>query len=229
MLALLIEDNRQLATNIIEYLSFDGIECDYAERGDQGLSLAQENHFDIILLDLNLPRLDGLSVAKTLRDQGKQTPILMLTARDSLDNKLEGFAQGADDYLVKPFALPELVARIKALVSRCQSQRSKLVVDDLVLDLNTKEAKRQNQQLTLNPIAWDLLVALAKASPAPLTKQTLEEIIWRENPPDSDALKSHLYQLRKIINKPFSTPILHTLRGFGVALRKVNGEEDANS
>lgn len=225
MLALLIEDNRQLASNIIEYLAFDDIECDYAERGDQGLALAQETPFDIILLDLNLPRLNGLTIAKTLRDEGNNTPILMLTARDSLDNKLEGFAQGADDYLVKPFALPELVARIKALVNRSLPQHNTLKVDDLVLNLHTREATRQNKTLNLNPVAWELLVALAKASPAPLSRETLEEVVWQGKPPNSDALKSHLYQLRKLVNKPFSQPILHTLRGVGVALRHQAGEE----
>lgn len=225
MLALLIEDNRQLASNIIEYLAFDDIECDYAERGDQGLALAQETPFDIILLDLNLPRLNGLTIAKTLRDDGNNTPILMLTARDSLDNKLEGFAQGADDYLVKPFALPELVARIKALVNRSLPQHNTLKVDDLALNLHTREATRQNKTLNLNPVAWELLVALAKASPAPLSRETLEEVVWQGKPPNSDALKSHLYQLRKLVNKPFSQPILHTLRGVGVALRHQAGEE----
>ncbi|WP_438466384.1 response regulator transcription factor [Marinomonas sp. PE14-40] len=225
MLVLLIEDNRQLASNIIEYLAFDDIECDYAERGDQGLALAQETPFDIILLDLNLPRLNGLTIAKTLRDEGNNTPILMLTARDSLDNKLEGFAQGADDYLVKPFALPELVARIKALVNRSLPQHNTLKIDDLVLNLHTREATRQNKTLNLNPVAWELLVALAKASPAPLSRETLEEVVWQGKPPNSDALKSHLYQLRKLVNKPFSQPILHTLRGVGVALRHQAGEE----
>jgi len=226
MLALLIEDNRQLASNIIEYLAFDNIECDYAERGDQGLALAQETPFDIILLDLNLPRLNGLTIAKTLRDQGNNTPILMLTARDSLDNKLEGFAQGADDYLVKPFALPELVARIKALVSRSLPQKNTLKVDDLVLNIDTREATRQNRSLTLNPVAWELLVALAKASPAPLSREKLEEVVWQGKPPNSDALKSHLYQLRKTVNKPFNQPILHTLRGIGVVLRCQEGEDN---
>lgn len=225
MLALLIEDNRQLASNIVEYLAFDDIECDYAERGDQGLALTQETQFDIILLDLNLPRLDGLTIAKTLRDQGNITPILMLTAKDTLDDKLEGFAQGADDYLVKPFALPELVARVKALVNRSAPQLNRLQVEDLVLNINTREAKRQERTLNLNPVAWELLVALAKASPAPLSRHDLEQVVWQGDPPHSDALKSHLYQLRKVINKPFSTPILHTLRGVGVALRKCSGGE----
>lgn len=109
MLVLLVEDNRQLAAHIVEYLELDDIECDYAERGDHGFKLAQQGDFDVIVLDLNLPGMDGLSICQALRNEGDQTPVLMLTARDTLENKLEGFEVGTDDYLVKPFDLPELV------------------------------------------------------------------------------------------------------------------------
>ena len=220
MLVLLVEDNRSLASHIVEYLELDDIECDYTERGDHGLELALKQHFDIIILDLNLPGMDGLSVCEELRRNAIHTPVLMLTARDSLENKLEGFKVGADDYLVKPFDLPELVVRIKALAKRAIPQKQALQIADLRLDLSLREAYRQDQLLTLHPIGWELLVALAKASPAPMTRQELEYVVWQDSPPDSDALKSHLYQLRKAINKPFSTALLHTLRNVGVVLRE---------
>lgn len=226
MLVLLIEDNRALATHIFEYLEMEDIDCDYSERGDHGLELAQKTDFDMIILDLNLPGMDGLSVCKHLRDEGNNTPILMLTARDTLENKLEGFNTGADDYLVKPFDLPELVMRVKALARRATPNNTKLTVADLTLDLSLREAYRQGQQLTLHPIGWDLLVALVKASPSPLTRQALEKVIWQDSPPDSDALKSHLYQLRKVVNKPFDTPLIHTLRNVGVVLRDENHMDD---
>lgn len=219
MLVLLVEDNRPLATHIIEYLELDDIECDYTERGDHALKLARHQHFDIIVLDINLPGIDGLSVCEQLRADGNLTPVLMLTARDSLENKLEGFNVGADDYLVKPFDLPELVVRIKALAKRAVSTKPQLQVADLTLDLPLREAYRQEQLLTLHPIGWKLLVALAKTSPAPLTRRELEQVIWQDSPPDSDALKSHLYLLRKAVNKPFETPLLHTLKNVGVVLR----------
>lgn len=219
MLVLLVEDNRALAEHILEYLALDDIECDYAARGDHGLKLAQQQAFDIIVLDINLPGLDGLSVCKQLREAGNNTPILMLTARDALENKLEGFDVGADDYLVKPFDLPELEARIKALAKRPVLTKSQLHIADLTLDLSLREAYRQEKLLTLHPIGWELLVALAKASPAPMTRQQLEQVVWQDSPPDSDALKSHLYQLRKAINRPFKTPLLHTIRNVGVVLR----------
>ncbi|SIS67072.1 response regulator transcription factor [Neptunomonas antarctica] len=228
MLVLLVEDNRPLAAHIIEYLELDDIECDYTERGDHGLKLAQQQHFDIIVLDINLPGMDGLSVCEQLRAEGNLTPVLMLTARDSLENKLEGFNVGADDYLVKPFDLPELVVRIKALAKRAVAAKPQLQVADLTLDLPLREAYRQEKRLTLHPIGWKLLVALAKTSPAPLTRRELEQVIWQDSPPDSDALKSHLYQLRKAINKPFTTPLLHTLKNVGVVLRAAT-ETDSNS
>ncbi len=228
MLVLLVEDNRSLAAHIVEYLELDDIECDYTERGDHGLELALQQHFDIIVLDLNLPGMDGLSVCQTLRNNGVQTPVLMLTARDSLDNKLEGFTVGADDYLVKPFDLPELVVRIRALAKRAIPQKPTLEVADLSLDLSQREAYRQGQRLTLHPIGWELLVALTQASPAPLTRRELEHVIWKDSPPDSDALKSHLYQLRKAVNKPFETALLHTLRNVGVVLREATETDSHN-
>ena len=224
MHALLIEDNRQLAAHIIEFLELENIVCDYAERGDHGLSLAQQGKFDVIILDINLPGLDGISLCSQLRAEGDQTLVLMLTAKDSLDNKIEGFNTGADDYLIKPFDLPELVARIKALIKRTTPFHSQIHISDLTLDLNLSEAFRQGQTLLLTPIGWELLAALAKASPSPLTRQQLEAVIWKDAPPDSDALKSHLYQLRKAVNKPFGKPLLHTRRNVGVVLREVPDE-----
>jgi DNA-binding response OmpR family regulator len=228
MLVLLVEDNRQLAAHIVEYLELDDIECDYAERGDHGLKLAQQGDFDVIVLDLNLPGMDGLSICQALRNEGDQTPVLMLTARDTLDNKLEGFEVGADDYLVKPFDLPELVVRIKALAKRSGPVKSQLQVGDLSLDLSLREAQRQGTTLTLHPVGWELLVALAKASPGPLTRRELEQVIWDDDPPNSDALKSHLYQLRKAVNKPFETPLLHTLRNVGVVLKEIELEDESD-
>ena len=226
MLVLLVEDNRQLAAHIVEYLELDDIECDYAERGDHGFKLAQQGDFDVIVLDLNLPGMDGLSICQALRNEGDQTPVLMLTARDTLENKLEGFEVGTDDYLVKPFDWPDWGGRRIALAKRSVPVKSQLQVGDLSLDLSLREAQRQGTTLTLHPVGWELLVALAKASPGPLTRRELEQVIWDDDPPNSDALKSHLYQLRKAVNKPFETPLLHTLRNVGVALKEIELEDE---
>ncbi len=219
MLLLLVEDNRQLAANMIEFLEAEGFDCDYAERGDHGLALARSQTFDAIVLDLMLPGLDGLTLCNQLRAEGVSTPVLMLTARDALDDKLEGFDAGADDYLVKPFALPELVARLRALHKRRNEPEQVLEVGDLRADLRAHLAERAGQPIQLNPSCWTLLVTLMRASPAVLSREALESAVWGDAVPDSDALRSHLYQLRKAIDKPFDKPLLHTLRHVGVALR----------
>ncbi|WP_372865128.1 response regulator transcription factor [Spongiibacter sp.] len=223
MLVLLVEDNRKLAANIIEYLEAEGFDCDYAERGDHGLALALSQHqgqpFEVIVLDLMLPGLDGMTVCRRLREEGVSAPVLMLTARDTLDDKLGGFDAGADDYLVKPFALPELVARLRALVKRRSEPEQELVVGDLRADLRARLVERAGRPIPLNPSCWTLLVTLMRASPAVLSREKLEAAVWGDAVPDSDALRSHLYQLRKAIDKPFDKPLLHTLRHVGVALR----------
>ena len=219
MLTLVVEDNRQLGANIIEFLEGEGFECDYSDRGDQALALASGHGYDLIVLDIMLPGMNGLQVCQRLREAGISTPVLMLTARDELDDKLLGFESGADDYLVKPFALPELVARMRALIKRPQVAGGQLSVGDLHVDLGARLARRGDQVIDLNPTCWTLLVALMRASPAVVSREQLEQAVWGNNIPDSDALRSHLYQLRKLIDKPFATNLMHTVRHVGVALR----------
>lgn len=219
MLVLIIEDNRHLAANMVEFLETEGLECDWAERGDHGLELACDQSFDVIILDLMLPRMDGIEVCRELKSRGVTTPVLMLTARDTLDDKLEGFDAGADDYLVKPFDLPELLARLKVLAKRCQPRELKLQVGDLVADLDTHRVTRDGQDIQLSRLGWQLLITLMQASPRVMSRQELEQIVWKGEPPDSDALKAHLYSLRKQIDKPFDRQLLHTLRGVGVVIR----------
>lgn len=225
MVILVVEDNRTLAGNIIEYLEAHGYECDYADTGTQALSLARSQSFSAIILDIMLPGKDGFSVCQALRDAGDQTPILMLTALDSLDEKLQGFKLGADDYLVKPFDLPELVARVQALVKRSQPNAPLLQVADLCMDTATREVKRADHVIELNPACWKILEALLRGSPKILTRQEIERLIWPDSLPDSDVLKSHIYQLRQKIDKPFAQPLLHTVRGVGLALKLNTGRE----
>lgn len=219
MLILVVEDNRQLGANVVEYLEGEGFECDYSERGDQALSLASEHNYDMIVLDIMLPGMDGLAVCSALRERGVGTPVLMLTARDSLDDKLLGFDVGADDYLVKPFALPELVARLRALLKRRHEDSGVLQVGDLRLDLSARVAERRDRLIDLNPTCWTLLVTLMRSSPAVVSREKLESAVWGDQTPDSDALRSHLYQLRKAIDKPFDKPLLHTVRYVGITIR----------
>lgn len=217
---LLVEDDLDLADTVVQYLEIEGISCVHGANGMAGLQLAREGGYHVLLLDLNLPRLDGLSLCEQLRASGDDTPILMLTARDGLDDKLEGFQAGTDDYLVKPFALQELVVRINALARRRSGQVQKLSCADLEMNLSDKTVTRGSTIIKLSPIGWRLLEALLRASPDVISRQELEEAVWQDDLPDSNSLKVHIFHLRKAIDVPFATPLLQTIKGHGFALRE---------
>jgi DNA-binding response OmpR family regulator len=223
---LVIEDNPDLVANIVDFLEERGHTLDIAYNGFAGLGFALENDYDAVILDLMLPGLDGLEICAKLREANRGLPVLMLTARDSLEDKLDGFASGADDYLVKPFALLELEARLKALIRRGQAASvlsTRLHVSDLVIDLSTRRVTRAGQPVDVSPIPMKLLETLMRQSPRLVSRAELERAIWGDAPPDSDALRAHLHQLRQAIDKPFPRPLLHTVRGFGYRL----AEDDA--
>lgn len=219
---LLIEDNPDLVANLAEFLEERGHSLDIAYNGYSGLGFALDNPYDALILDLMLPGIDGLEVCAKLRAAGREVPILMLTARDGLEDKLEGFASGADDYLVKPFALLELEARLAALARRRwrgeEGGGQRLQVGDLVLDTGTWRVTRAGRVLELPPIPLKLLEVLMRQAPRVVSRAELERAVWGDSPPDSDALRSHLHQLRNLIDKPFGRPLLRTVRGFGYRL-----------
>lgn len=218
---LLIEDHHDIAAIVCDHLEQRGHAVDYAADGLSGLHLATTGTFDAILLDLMLPGIDGLEICRKLRkDAGIQTPILMLTARDTLDDKIAGLDVGADDYLVKPFEIAELDARLRALLRRAGGQTTAevLQVADLTLDTGTMLVHRNKQRLSLTPIGLKLLAALLRAAPNLIAKRDLERAVWDDYAPDSDALRSHLYTLRKTIDKPFDVPLLQTVAGVGYRL-----------
>ncbi len=217
MRVLVIEDNRDIAANIGDYLEDRGHMVDFAADGVSGLHLAVVNEFDAIILDLNLPGIDGLEVCRRLRaDARKQTPVLMLTARDSLDNKLTGFEAGADDYLVKPFALQEVEARLQVLSRRGKLSASRVLsIADLEFNLDTLEVERAGKQVQLNPTALKILQILMEASPAVVTRQEIEARVWGEELPDSDSLRVHIHGLRAALDKPFDKALIQTRHGIG--------------
>jgi DNA-binding response OmpR family regulator len=217
---LLVEDDLDLADTVVQYLEIEGICCVHGANGMAGLQLAKEGGYQVLLLDINLPRLDGLSLCEQLRASGDDTPILMLTARDGLDDKLAGFEAGTDDYLVKPFALQELVVRLNALARRRSGQVRKLSCLDLEMNLRDKTVTRNSINVKLSPIGWRLLETLLRASPDVVSRQELEEAVWQDDLPDSNSLKVHIFHLRKAIDVPFSTPLLQTITGHGFALRE---------
>ncbi len=217
---LLVEDNVDLAATVGDELEARGYTMDYARDGASALGLAMTQHYDLILLDLMLPKLSGMEVCRRLREQRLSTPILMLTARDQLADKLEGFETGADDYLVKPFDMEELVMRIKALLRRSRGEVSdaELRVADLLFDTGSLEVSRAGQRLEVSPTGLRILRILMRESPKVVTRDTLEKELWGDLLPDSDTLRSHVYNLRREIDRPFSEKLLHTLPGIGFKL-----------
>jgi DNA-binding response OmpR family regulator len=229
MRVLIIEDNRDIAANLGDFLSDRGHQVDYAYDGLSGYELATHHTFDAIVLDLALPGMDGLEVCRRLREEARLgTPVLMLTARDQLDDKLAGFDSGADDYLVKPFELKEVDARLEVLARRGQRIRpTALKVGDLEYYLDTYVVKRAGQSIDLNPIALKLLEKLMTASPAVVSRAELEHHVWGEELPDSDSLRVHIHSLRSAIDKPFGRPMIHTRHGLGYSL--VDADEVSSS
>ena len=219
---LLIEDDKDLSEAISDYMELDGIEFDFAYNGVAGLNLALSQSYDIILTDLNMPKMDGIDVCQTLRQKGVTTPILMLTARDTLDDKLTGFAAGSDDYLVKPFAMEELKVRLFALVRRAQGVVTNLTLGDLSIDLDKHLAIRAGQVLKMPPLCWKILVCLMQNSPYVVSKSKLEEQVWGDDLPNADSLKVHLFKLRQVIDAPFENKMIQTIHGVGVAIREVS-------
>lgn len=218
MRLLIIEDNRDIAANLTDFLSARAHVVDVAGDGVSGLHLAVTNDYDAIVLDIMLPGMDGLTLCRKLRGEaGRHTPVLMLTARDSLDDKILGLEAGADDYLVKPYALREVEARLKAITRRSLSHgmAQKLQVADLCFDVETYRIARGERRIILPPIPLKLLEMLMRASPKVVTRQEMEAAIWGDHPPDSDALKAHLHVLRGAIDKATDLPLLHTVRGIG--------------
>ena len=217
-LILLVEDNRSLSEVVGEFFENKGFGVDYAGDGIDGYRLATNNSYDVIVLDLNLPRMDGLQVCRKLREEAKiSTPVLMLTARDAVTDKVLGLEAGADDYLIKPFAIQELEARIRALIRRERRQVSNEVykVADLVLDTGSLRATRGGRDLILSPIALRLLGILMRESPRVVSRRDIEREIWGDELPESDTLRSHLYNLRKAIDRDFEKQLLHTVQTAG--------------
>lgn len=218
MLVLLIEDDRDLAASVLEYLEADGYECDHAADGKTALNLIQTQRYSVVILDVNLPRMDGFTLCRTMRETGIATPCLMLTARDTISDKLTGFDSGADDYLVKPFDMAELSARLRALSQRGRHIQT-LSVADLEIDLLARIATRNGRRLSLSGREWDVLVHLARQSPSVVTREQLEDLLWPNGAPSTDALKMVLYRLRHTVDDGESQLLMHTIRGQGVVLR----------
>ena len=231
MRVLVIEDNRHLVSNLFEYFEPLGHTLDAAPDGATGLHLALNQAYDVVVLDWGLPRLDGFEVLRRLREAGGGVPVLMLTARDGLPDKVAGFRAGADDYLTKPFALQELELRLEALVLRAsgQGRRRVLQVADLRLDLATLEVSRGGRALHMFPAGRRLLEELMRQSPAVVTRERLEHALWGDDPPDGDMLRSHIYELRRSIDDGFDLKLIQTIPRVGYRLGEPRTEPGQRS
>lgn len=220
MRLLLVEDQADLAANVADHLTGLGHSVQLCADGETAVAAARAGRFDMVVLDVMLPRLDGLAVCRALRQEGMgELPILMLTARDSVADRVAGLDAGADDYLVKPFALAELEARIRALLRRVQpaptTPREVLQVADLRFDPATLVAERAGQVLRLNPSTRRILQILLQNTHRVVTRQELEVALWGDAPPAGDVLRAHMYALRAAVDKPFDRKLLHTVHGEG--------------
>lgn len=219
---LVVEDSQDLATNIADYLESRGYLVDTAMDGVTGLHLAVTQAHDVIVLDLMLPGIDGLSLCRRLRrDAQSDVPVLMLTARATLDDKAAGFGEGADDYLVKPFALRELDMRLRALTRRARAGENLtlLKVADLLFDMDTFSVSRGGKLLTLPALPLKILELLMRRAPGVVSRRDIERAVWGDSPPDSDALRVHMHTLRSAIDPPGQRPLVHTLRGIGYQMK----------
>jgi len=217
---LLIEDDLDLAKAIIDYLELEEIQCDHAANGIAGFTLITQNPYDAVILDLNLPKMNGLEVCEKIRSLGIDVSILMLTARDTLDDKLTGFSKGADDYLVKPFAMEELIVRAQTLSRRKSGQVTCLKVEGIELNLQAQIVMREGVELKLTPIAIKILKVLMQESPNTISREKLMRSIWGDEQPDSNSLKVHMYNLRKVIDSKEESKLIHTITGRGFAFKR---------
>lgn len=217
MNVLLVEDSQDVAEVIFDYFEDTSIELDYAATGTMGLQLAKDNEFDCIILDIMLPGLDGVTVCKKIRESGKNTPIIMLTARDTNQDIKLGLGMGADDYLVKPFDIEILEARIHSLVRRSMGSgfKTALTCGELKLNIANRQVWRGEKEITLNPSCFKILKLVMEKSPGIASRQDIEYVLWPDGCPDQDILRKHIYQLRSKIDKPFAHELIKTVPKLG--------------
>lgn len=221
MRILIIEDEERLASLLEQGLTEEGHSVHVARDGAEGLSIAQAANFDVIVLDLTLPKVDGLAIARRLRQAANQTPILMLTARDSMADVIKGLDTGADDYLTKPFAFDVLLARLRAVSRRGPIPQSILLqCADLSLDTATRRVTRKGQLISLTPKEYNLLELLLRNAGRPVSRSVILETVWGfDTDVEENTLEAFVRLLRNKVDAPFDSKLIHTIRGIGYCLR----------
>jgi len=219
---LVVEDESKVARALREGLERQGHQIVIAPTGEEGFFLVNAEEFDLVILDLMLPGRDGLQVLSTLRKRGLQTPVLILTARDAIEDRVQGLDKGADDYLVKPFAFPELLARVRALLRRTE-QGPQLRLADLEMNVVTRNAKRRGQYLELTGREFELLEYLLRHKEQVVSREMLARHVWKESAratPLDNVMDVHINRLRRKVDEPFDRKLIHTVRGVGFVLRE---------
>ncbi|MDQ3624432.1 MAG: response regulator transcription factor [Verrucomicrobiota bacterium] len=228
MKALLIEDDAKTARALAQGLRGEGFEAAIARTGEEGFFLLSSESFDVVVLDWMLPGRDGIEVLKTFRARGMKTPVLLLTARDAVEDRVLGLDAGADDYLVKPFAFAELLARLRALLRRSEPDGAlRRQTGDLRLDVQTRRVTRAGREIALTPREFDLLAFLQQHQGQPVTRQMIAREVWREPhraTPLDNVIDVHLAHLRRKIDGGEARRLIHTVRGIGFMLRLEGGE-----
>ena len=222
MRVLIVEDDEQIASFVIKGLKQAGFAVDHVADGEDGLHMAEVNPYDVMIIDIMLPKRDGFSVIESLRSRGNTTPILVLSARGSLDDKLKGFQSGSDDYLTKPFSFSELLARLQALLRRStRGQRQNVLsVGDLQMDLLRRTVRRSNREIVLQPREFALLEYLIRNSGNVVSKTMILEHVWDYHfDPQTNVVDVLIHRLRNKIDKDFQTKLIHTVRSVGYVLQ----------
>jgi two-component system copper resistance phosphate regulon response regulator CusR len=222
MKILVVEDEKKTAGFLRRGLTEKGFSVDVADDGEQGLRRARQEHYDLLLLDVMLPRRDGWSILSELRGEGRQTPVLFLTAKDAVPSRVKGLELGADDYLVKPFAFSELLARIRSVLRRHSSSAADTIhVADLEIDLMAQKAVRAGQRLDLTPKEFLLLALLARRKGEILSRRIIAEQVWdMKHEGETNVVDVHVRRLRSKVDDPFKLKLIHTVRGVGYVLQE---------
>ncbi len=208
---LVVDDNPDILANVRDFLELKGWRVETATTAADAWERLAREAVDLLILDIGLPGMDGMTLCRRIRIADKRLPILMLTARDAVDDRVEGLACGADDYVVKPFALRELGARVEALLRRAFGSGVEMLrVGDLEMNLDNFSVRRAGEEIRLNPICLKILRTLMRRSPGIVSREALENEIWQGSAPQSDSLRSNLYLLRQAVDKPFDQPLIRT-------------------
>jgi len=220
---LLVEDDKKIASFIVKGLKQEGFMVDHAIDGEDGLHLGINKQYDVAVVDIMLPKLDGLTLIEKMRSKKVSTPVLILSAKRTVDDRVKGLQSGGDDYLTKPFAFSELVARIYALIRRASgaAEPTRLEMCDLTMDLLTREVNRKGKRIDLQPREFALLEYLMRSAGRPVSKTMIMEHVWDYNfDPETNVVEARICKLREKIEGDFDKKLIHTIKGVGYVLRE---------